>query len=174
MIDWFRCNAIENFIGTNRHFRRSDGRFSDTASVVSNAVLNHYASYHRRPVNRVRIELSTFQVAHHHLIEALIHWFCLVIEFESIIGNIVPRKRVGLSQFGGSWTCSSMSHRWTGGRMTKNESLKFHLSRLKRFYRRFTSNFYTKNVKMKWNYYFKKEKQINNINWQYFYSLVTS
>lgn len=34
-------------------FRRSDGRFSDTASVVSNAVINHYASYHRRPVNRV-------------------------------------------------------------------------------------------------------------------------
>ncbi|XP_031620335.1 cilia- and flagella-associated protein 410 isoform X2 [Contarinia nasturtii] len=32
--------------------RRQDGRFSDTASVVSNAVLNHYASYHRRPVNR--------------------------------------------------------------------------------------------------------------------------
>lgn len=32
--------------------RRPDGRFSDTASVVSNAVLNHYASYHRRPVNR--------------------------------------------------------------------------------------------------------------------------
>ncbi|XP_055322446.1 uncharacterized protein F09G8.5 isoform X2 [Sitodiplosis mosellana] len=32
--------------------RRSDGRFSDTASVVSNAVINHYASYHRRPVNR--------------------------------------------------------------------------------------------------------------------------
>lgn len=37
--------------------RRSDGRFSDTASVVSNAVLNHYASYHRRPVNRVCIIL---------------------------------------------------------------------------------------------------------------------
>lgn len=32
--------------------RRPDGRMSDTASVVSNAVLNHYASYHRRPVNR--------------------------------------------------------------------------------------------------------------------------
>lgn len=32
--------------------KRGDGRFSDTASVVSNAVLNHYASYHRRPVNR--------------------------------------------------------------------------------------------------------------------------
>lgn len=34
--------------------RGDGGRFSDTASVVSNAVLNHYASYHRRPVNRVR------------------------------------------------------------------------------------------------------------------------
>lgn len=32
--------------------RRTDGRYSDTASVVSNAVLNHYAGYHRRPVNR--------------------------------------------------------------------------------------------------------------------------
>ncbi|XP_037908627.1 uncharacterized protein DDB_G0283357 isoform X4 [Hermetia illucens] len=32
--------------------RRNEGRFSDTASVVSNAVLNHYAGYHRRPVNR--------------------------------------------------------------------------------------------------------------------------
>ncbi|GAB0090268.1 uncharacterized protein DMENIID0001_049790 [Sergentomyia squamirostris] len=32
--------------------RRTDGRFNDSASVVSNAVLNHYASYHRRPVNR--------------------------------------------------------------------------------------------------------------------------
>uniref|UniRef100_A0A0K8TKZ9 Uncharacterized protein n=1 Tax=Tabanus bromius TaxID=304241 RepID=A0A0K8TKZ9_TABBR len=32
--------------------RRTDGRFSDSASVVSNAVLNHFASYHRRPVNR--------------------------------------------------------------------------------------------------------------------------
>lgn len=35
-------------------FRRSDGRFSETASVVSSAVLNHYASLHRRPINRVR------------------------------------------------------------------------------------------------------------------------
>ncbi|XP_055382173.1 cilia- and flagella-associated protein 410 isoform X3 [Condylostylus longicornis] len=32
--------------------RRGHGRYSDTASVVSNAVLNHYAGYHRRPVNR--------------------------------------------------------------------------------------------------------------------------
>ncbi|XP_055382172.1 cilia- and flagella-associated protein 410 isoform X2 [Condylostylus longicornis] len=31
---------------------RGHGRYSDTASVVSNAVLNHYAGYHRRPVNR--------------------------------------------------------------------------------------------------------------------------
>ncbi|XP_059613719.1 uncharacterized protein F09G8.5 isoform X3 [Phlebotomus argentipes] len=35
-----------------RRERRSEGRFNDSASVVSNAVLNHYASYHRRPVNR--------------------------------------------------------------------------------------------------------------------------
>lgn len=34
--------------------RREGGRYSsDSASVVSNAVLNHYASFHRRPVNRV-------------------------------------------------------------------------------------------------------------------------
>ena len=38
--------------------RRTDGRFSDTASVVSNAVLNHYASFHRRPVNRVGVSAS--------------------------------------------------------------------------------------------------------------------
>lgn len=34
-------------------YRRSDGRYSETGSVVSSAVLNHYASLHRRPVNRV-------------------------------------------------------------------------------------------------------------------------
>lgn len=34
-------------------YRRPDCRYSDTASVVSNAVINHYASFHRRPVNRV-------------------------------------------------------------------------------------------------------------------------
>ncbi|XP_055842091.1 alpha-protein kinase 1 isoform X5 [Episyrphus balteatus] len=31
--------------------RRPEGRFNDSASVVSTAVLNHY-SYHRRPINR--------------------------------------------------------------------------------------------------------------------------
>ena len=38
----------------DRPKRRQDGRLSDTASVVSTAVLNHYAGYHRRPVNRVK------------------------------------------------------------------------------------------------------------------------
>ncbi|XP_055614619.1 ras guanine nucleotide exchange factor P-like isoform X2 [Uranotaenia lowii] len=33
--------------------RRSDSRFNDSASVISNAVLNHFAGVHRRPVNRV-------------------------------------------------------------------------------------------------------------------------
>ncbi|XP_055623987.1 putative uncharacterized protein DDB_G0279653 isoform X3 [Toxorhynchites rutilus septentrionalis] len=32
--------------------RRSDSRFNDSASVISNAVLNHFAGVHRRPVNR--------------------------------------------------------------------------------------------------------------------------
>lgn len=32
--------------------RRSDSRFNDNASVISNAVLNHFAGVHRRPVNR--------------------------------------------------------------------------------------------------------------------------
>lgn len=32
--------------------RRSDSRFNDSASVISNAVLNHIAGVHRRPVNR--------------------------------------------------------------------------------------------------------------------------
>uniref|UniRef100_A0A1B0EYL1 Uncharacterized protein n=2 Tax=Phlebotomus papatasi TaxID=29031 RepID=A0A1B0EYL1_PHLPP len=39
-------------VEVRRRERRSEGRFNDSASVVSNAVLNHYASYHRRPVNR--------------------------------------------------------------------------------------------------------------------------
>ncbi|XP_055842097.1 cilia- and flagella-associated protein 410 isoform X10 [Episyrphus balteatus] len=34
-----------------RTARRPEGRFNDSASVVSTAVLNHY-SYHRRPINR--------------------------------------------------------------------------------------------------------------------------
>lgn len=38
-----------------RRDSRRDGRFSDTASVMSNAVLNHYAGIHRRPVNRVSV-----------------------------------------------------------------------------------------------------------------------
>ncbi|XP_055688702.1 protein tilB isoform X5 [Lutzomyia longipalpis] len=42
----------ENVENRRRESRRSEGRFNDSASVVSNAVLNHYASYHRRPVNR--------------------------------------------------------------------------------------------------------------------------
>ncbi|XP_018801652.1 PREDICTED: adenylate cyclase, terminal-differentiation specific isoform X4 [Bactrocera latifrons] len=32
--------------------RRPDGRYSDSASTVSTAVLNHYSGYHRRPINR--------------------------------------------------------------------------------------------------------------------------
>ncbi|XP_073839930.1 uncharacterized protein isoform X10 [Musca autumnalis] len=32
--------------------RRPDGRFADSASTVSTAVLNHYSGYHRRPINR--------------------------------------------------------------------------------------------------------------------------
>ncbi|XP_065075325.1 GATA zinc finger domain-containing protein 10 isoform X3 [Ochlerotatus camptorhynchus] len=32
--------------------KRSDSRFNDNASVISNAVLNHFAGVHRRPVNR--------------------------------------------------------------------------------------------------------------------------
>ncbi|XP_055533915.1 uncharacterized protein LOC129723613 isoform X2 [Wyeomyia smithii] len=32
--------------------RRSDSKFNDNASVISNAVLNHFAGVHRRPVNR--------------------------------------------------------------------------------------------------------------------------
>ncbi|XP_058466192.1 uncharacterized protein LOC131439320 isoform X4 [Malaya genurostris] len=32
--------------------RRSDSKFNDSASVISNAVLNHFAGVHRRPVNR--------------------------------------------------------------------------------------------------------------------------
>ncbi|XP_037881470.1 uncharacterized protein LOC119632573 [Glossina fuscipes] len=36
----------------DRRSRRSDGRFADSASTVSTAVLNHYANYHRRPLNR--------------------------------------------------------------------------------------------------------------------------
>lgn len=40
--------------------RRGEGRFNDNSSVISNAVLNHLAGLHRRPVNRVRnFELST-------------------------------------------------------------------------------------------------------------------
>lgn len=35
------------------YFRRPDGRFADSASTVSTAVLNHYSGYHRRPINRV-------------------------------------------------------------------------------------------------------------------------
>ncbi|XP_052862485.1 putative uncharacterized protein DDB_G0272516 isoform X2 [Anopheles cruzii] len=33
--------------------RRSDSRFNDSASVISNALLNHFAGVHRRPVSRV-------------------------------------------------------------------------------------------------------------------------
>lgn len=33
--------------------RRGEGRFNDNSSVISNAVLNHLAGLHRRPVNRV-------------------------------------------------------------------------------------------------------------------------
>ncbi|XP_013107579.1 centrosomal protein of 97 kDa isoform X5 [Stomoxys calcitrans] len=32
--------------------RRPDGRYADSASTVSTAVLNHYSGYHRRPINR--------------------------------------------------------------------------------------------------------------------------
>ncbi|XP_041770405.1 putative uncharacterized protein DDB_G0279653 isoform X9 [Anopheles merus] len=32
--------------------RRSDSRFNDSASVISNALLNHFAGVHRRPVSR--------------------------------------------------------------------------------------------------------------------------
>ncbi|XP_065359845.1 centrosomal protein of 97 kDa isoform X7 [Calliphora vicina] len=32
--------------------RRPDGRYADSASTVSTAVLNHYTGYHRRPINR--------------------------------------------------------------------------------------------------------------------------
>ncbi|KAH8298662.1 hypothetical protein KR018_009877 [Drosophila ironensis] len=32
--------------------RRSDGRLADSTSTVSASVVNHYAGYHRRPVNR--------------------------------------------------------------------------------------------------------------------------
>ncbi|XP_058826618.1 uncharacterized protein F09G8.5 isoform X3 [Topomyia yanbarensis] len=32
--------------------RRPDSKFNDSASVISNAVLNHFAGVHRRPVNR--------------------------------------------------------------------------------------------------------------------------
>lgn len=37
--------------------RRPDGRYSDSASTVSTAVLNHYSGYHRRPINRVSVKV---------------------------------------------------------------------------------------------------------------------
>nr|XP_043068734.1 basic-leucine zipper transcription factor A isoform X3 [Drosophila bipectinata] len=35
--------------------RRPDGRFSDSTTTLAASVMNHYAGYHRRPVNRVSI-----------------------------------------------------------------------------------------------------------------------
>lgn len=37
--------------------KRAENRFSDSASVISNTVLNHLHSIHRRPVNRVSLHL---------------------------------------------------------------------------------------------------------------------
>jgi hypothetical protein len=33
--------------------RRSEGRFNDSSSVISNALLSHLTGIHRRPINRV-------------------------------------------------------------------------------------------------------------------------
>ena len=35
------------------YFRRSEGRFNDNTSVISNVLLNQLAGMHRRPVSRV-------------------------------------------------------------------------------------------------------------------------
>lgn len=41
-------------------FKRAEGKFNDSANVISNTVLNHLHQIHRRPVNRV----SRFQTYH--------------------------------------------------------------------------------------------------------------
>lgn len=42
-------------------FKRAEGRFNDSATVISNTVLNHLHQIHRRPVNRVSIVLNCFK-----------------------------------------------------------------------------------------------------------------
>lgn len=81
-------NVSREDLGDDMHDRRREGRRDN--SVISNAVLNHLAGLHRRPVNRVRIIIlcSSFQFKFHPIFAFL--------ELQLIISNSMPRKRTRL------------------------------------------------------------------------------
>ena len=62
--------------------RRERGRDNN----ISNAVLNHLAGMHRRPVNRV-----SFNIVSMNLLNKPKH-FCLFLELESVISSVVSSK----------------------------------------------------------------------------------
>lgn len=97
--------------------RRPDGRFSDTASVVSNAVLNHYASYHRRPVNRVS-QTQPLKCKGNKKSFFIVFLYSNISELKFAISNTVPGQGIGLSELRSGWACRTMSNRWASGRMT--------------------------------------------------------
>lgn len=82
--------------------KRAENRFSDSASVISNTVLNHLHSIHRRPVSRVKFFKNFTLNFFNRFFQP---------ELQSTLSNAMSRQRARLSKFGGGRTCCPMSHR---------------------------------------------------------------
>lgn len=104
-------NVSREDFGEQMDDRRREGRRDN--NVISNAVLNHLAGLHRRPVNRV--SFAAFDRASSLIISLIL------LEFKLAISCAVPGEGARLRITRSCWACGALSNRWAGGNDVNND-----------------------------------------------------